>query len=340
MADQVQTKPSVTGAVRFSEESDDGTKLAKNITGPELELDDVTRKSIWSRQDSLEFESAAAAQDDHISGVHWIVGAAVGLLCITPAVCVGLYDTHDQDYESTRWYACWAPFAVLALLEVWAASWLAPVIGFNMIKERSHGVSLKETMRTNLTTQGLIAALFLTVVYAMLQADPPTEVDGDGDPTSIISQWYLLLCLLALSLTLIGTLGTILLLLYIEPLDDEASLALITWGMMYFGEPVALSTFAFLNTMSATLLWIFGRYGMGAGLMSCLPIWYAAMRSVVIFRYLSAWKNDQLDTEDRAVRAKWGQTVATVGAMAGYKITGKKNEAVAQRASQTQKPQV
>ena len=64
------------------------------------------------------------------------------------------------------------------------------------------------------------------------------------------------------------------------------------------------------------------------------------MRSVVIFRYLSAWKNDQLDTEDRAVRAKWGQTVATVGAMAGYKITGKKNEAVAQRASQTQKPQV
>ena len=66
-------------------------------------------------------------------------------------------------------------------------------------------------MRTNLTTQGLIAALFLTVVYAMLQADPPTEVDGDGDPTSIISQWYLLLCLLALSFTLIGTLGTILL---------------------------------------------------------------------------------------------------------------------------------
>ena len=170
VADQVQTKPSVTGAVRFSEESDDGTKLAKNITGPELELDDVTRKSIWSRQDSLEFESAAAAQDDHISGVHWIVGAAVGLLCITPAVCVGLYNTHDQDYESTRWYTCWAPcvgqrrttnplqghhpqlacsvhlrFAVLALLEIWAASWLAPVIGFNMIKERSHGVSLKES---------------------------------------------------------------------------------------------------------------------------------------------------------------------------------------------------
>ena len=36
-------------------------------------------------------------------------------------------------------------FAVLSLAEIWAASWLAPVIGLNMIKERSHGVSLKES---------------------------------------------------------------------------------------------------------------------------------------------------------------------------------------------------
>ena len=125
-------------------------------------------------------------------------------------------------------------FAVLALAEIWAASWLAPVIGLNMIKERSHGVSLKEStlhwgsnldslisthafvggaaMRTNLTTQGLIAALFLTVMYGLLQAEPPSmSTDGESDPSSLISQWYMLLCLLSLALTMIGTLATVLL---------------------------------------------------------------------------------------------------------------------------------
>ena len=116
-------------------------------------------------------------------------------------------------------------------------------------------------------------------------------------------------------------------LLYIEPLDDVASLSLITWGMMYFGEPVAMSALAFFNAMTATLLWIFGRYGMGAGIMSLIPIWYTACRAVVIFRYLSGWKNHHLTHVDRTARAAWGKAAATVGAVGALKLTGGENAA-------------
>ena len=152
-----------------------------------------------------------------------------------------------------------------------------------MIKERSNGVSLKETMR------------------------------------------------------LIGTIATVLLLLYIEPLDDAASLTFITDNMMYFGEPVAMSACAFLNSMIATMLWVFGRYGMGAGIISLLPVWYASCRVVVIFRYLSAWKNKHLPAEERAARAAWGQAVATVGAIAGTKLTGGAEPALASQDSATER---
>ena len=258
--------------------------------------------------------SAMAAQDDSISGMHWVVGAAAATIGIAPTLILGVLETHEDDtYETKLWYKCWAPFILLCLVEIALASYLAPIIGLNMIKERSTGVSLKETMRTNLTTQGLISALFLTIVYAMLQADSPTLIDGDGDPSSLLSQWYLLLCTLALALTMIGTVATVLLLLYIEPLDDVASLNLVTWGMMYFGEPVAMSTIAFLDCMAATLLWIFGRYGFGAGIVCMVPVWYAACRAVVIFRYLSGWKNRGLTQEERNARKAWGSSAATVG---------------------------
>ena len=162
-------------------------------------------------------------QQDAISGTHWILGAIVGFVTVGPALAFGVFQTVDQPYPLDLWYKVWGPFAVVTGIEIWAASWLAPVIGLNMIKERSNGVSLKETMRSNLTTQGLISALFLTIVYAMLQADAPMEDPTTAEPNefAVLSQWYMMLVTLSLTMVMIGTIATVLLLLYIEPLDEE-----------------------------------------------------------------------------------------------------------------------
>ena len=64
---------------------------------------------------------------------------------------------------------------------------------------------------------------------------------------------------------------------------------------------------------------------------------YASCRVVVIFRYLSAWKNKHLPAEERAARAAWGQAVATVGAIAGTKLTGGAEPALASQDSATER---
>ena len=63
----------------------------------------------------------------------------------------------------------------------------------------------------------------------------------------------------------------------------------------------------------------------------------ASCRVVVIFRYLSAWKNKHLPAEERAARAAWGQAVATVGAIAGTKLTGGAEPALASQDSATER---
>ena len=88
----------------------------------------------------------------------------------------------------------------LAAVEIMLASFLAPRIGWDMIEQSSEDADLREALKNSMSTQGIIAALFLTVVWAMLQADPI-----QGDATLIISQWYSGLLVLSISFTMIGT---------------------------------------------------------------------------------------------------------------------------------------
>ena len=60
--------------------------------------------------------------------------------------------------------------------------------------------ALRDAMKNSMSTQGLVAALFLSVVWAMLQAEPI-----QGDSGLVVAQWYEGLLILAVALTLIGT---------------------------------------------------------------------------------------------------------------------------------------
>ena len=135
----------------------------------------------------------------------------------------------------------------------------------------------------------------------------------------MLSQWYMMLVTLSLTMVMIGTIATVLL-LHIEPLDDAASLTFITDNMFCFGEPVAMSACAFLNSMIATML---GLRPLRDGRRDHL----AAPRVVRLVpgrRHLPVpvgVKNKHLPAEERAARAA-GPAVATVGAIAGTKLTG------------------
>ena len=69
-----------------------------------------------------------------------------------------------------------------------------------MIQQHSVDADLREALKGSIETQGLVAALFLTVVWGMLQG-----YQIQSDTTLIISQWYQGLLVLSIALTMIGT---------------------------------------------------------------------------------------------------------------------------------------
>ena len=106
-----------------------------------------------------------------ISVVYWLKGAVISLFVTAVPVLIGALSSHsDVRREPVEmWYKCWGPIIALLVIEVGCANLLAPKICYDMIEERSDNIPLKESMRSNITSQGLIAALFLTIVFAMIR---------------------------------------------------------------------------------------------------------------------------------------------------------------------------
>jgi len=258
-------------------------------------------------------EEASVHETTSISYCHWIHGALVALPVVAIPALIGTLSPPDvvPRAPADLWYKCWGPNIVLLLIEIAAASMLAPKISFDMIEERSNGISIKESMRSILTSQGLIAALFLTIVCSMLQQDHPTD-----DEFGLLNQWYGCLLLAAMLMTMVGLTISIICLIYIEPLSDAASLRLISYGLMYFGEPLAYCGCAFVNTTVAVTVYVLGRFGLAVGLFGCLALFYCVTRVIVVVKYLSAWTNEEIVGEARAAREAWKTEFAHTGKLA------------------------
>jgi len=255
--------------------------------------------------------------DSSISIMYWIKGLLFGMILVAVPVAIGLASprtdvphvvpsglTAEQLTDPVQvyslWYTCYGPVILFFALQIVVASMAAPALGYDMIEERSPDVKIKESMRSNLTSQGLISALYLTIVAAMLQADPPTDEVG-----ALINQWYGCLLIIATFLTMVSLSVSIICLIYIEPLSDNATLHLISYGLMYFGEPMSLCACAFIDATIAMALWVFGKYGLGVGLIGCTALLYCITRVYVVYNYFAAWKNDELDADARRVREEW-----------------------------------
>ena len=65
--------------------------------------------------------------------------------------------------------------------------------------------------------------------------------------------------------------------------------------------------------MCAVLIWIFGQYGVGAGIVGICITFFTIMRIVVVYGYMAAWTNPTLSKATRQARLEWGDKTATVG---------------------------
>lgn len=170
-------------------------------------------------------------------------------------------------------------------------------LGKDLLQQASPGVSVREAQRSNLTNSGVVGALFLTVVLAMLQADAPLD-----DKWRLISQWYLIFNVVGMLYCFIATTLSVILLMYIEPLDDDASYMFVNANIDYFGEPVGCIIMAVIMFLQAAILWIFGQYEMECGIVSYFACVVCIQRVFLTYMYSAAWKNELLDEEEVALR--------------------------------------
>ena len=227
---------------------------------------------------------------------------------------------------SDEWLQVALPGGCLLVLQLVGAHRLSQRMGFDMLQERSEGMSIKRSLKTNMSTQGVTAALFLGIIVANLRATPPNGLLRDRN--ELITQWYQVLgssmpppahptpppppppppqvfsCLSAAHV-LISVVCARMLLIYTEVLDERATRVFMGDHLAIVGEPVAHFVFGLGDTAAALALWVIGQYGPACGVLALVALGISLSRISKIMSCLSTWVNPTVTPHQREERARW-----------------------------------
>merc|ERR1719420_675122 len=107
---------------------------------------------------------------------------------------------------------------------------LPSIVGFGMLKEHCPDNEIKISISTNMTNLGVMLALFLTMMLAMLQQDLPKTISRND-------LWYLTFITFGLEAGVRGLLMVVLFLVYFEPVSNDAAKNFAVDNLLYLGEP-------------------------------------------------------------------------------------------------------
>jgi len=234
-----------------------------------------------------------------------IIAYTSGLLFALPPLIIGLvneYGPYDRERALSD-----VEGALLVILPgiLWNLVLLATVEGgrtsfsVDIMEQRSDGTSLREANRTNLTNVGVVGALLLTVVVAMVQVDTPLD-----ETDRLLAQWYMIFLVSSMVPLFASVIMSSMLLLYVEPLDEDAALSYIGAFLDYFGEPTLATIVGIFNFVPALALWIWGVYGLPAGVVMTFCSSLLLRKVVLTQAYLSTWENPNIDEATKQKRKR------------------------------------
>lgn len=152
----------------------------------------------------------------------------LGALFAAPTIALGLINEFGP-YDSTRaltlsesLLTVLLPGGVYLVANVVIIETYRTTFSTDVLEQRSVGVSIRDAERSMLTNMAVVAALLLTVIIAMMQSELPGE-----EPRALLAQWYQIFLYAAMVPCFAAVVLSSMLLLYIEPLDEAASISFV-----------------------------------------------------------------------------------------------------------------
>jgi len=144
------------------------------------------------------------------------------------------------------------------------------------VLEFSQLETIKDSTKNVWTNLAVTAALFLTVIFAMLQIDPiaaqyPQSSD-DEDNLVHLQQAYVCIMSVALFFCMGCLFECVINLTFVEPLRNEDCIKYFIANTNTIGSPIMYLMLACIYTMIATGIWVWGTYGDGPGIQMVIVI--------------------------------------------------------------------
>lgn len=253
----------------------------------------------------------------------WIKSIAMVLGIIVPVAVLGVLedknpielDDEDGWHTDVLWQVAMPAFILWFIINL-GLSRMSTWLGYDMLAESSPTNNLKEAIRTNMTSSGIILALFLTIVVGMLMID-----EGVGVPAYLRNDmWYRVLLVFSIEACVRGLLMVSFFLLYCEPLDAKASMQFAVDNLIYLGEPITCVIAVLTYFLLACILWVFLKDSKWMGIVACCIVGYGSLRSLVVLQYLSNWANPHLEATHRESRKSVLKATQEVD---GTKVSGR-----------------
>jgi len=234
----------------------------------------------------------------------WGKAFLAGLILVAPPVVIGLLREVNQ-IEAEELAESWSLQVLLQVFLPSFITWIAmtvvcgrlvTIFGFGMLKESSKDIELKSAISTNMTSLGVMLALFLTVLLSMLLEAAP---GGDFVRDDL---WYLVFLIFGTESCVRGLIMTVLFLVYNEPLTEDAARSFAVDNMLYLGEPTTCLIATLIYFLWACALQVFSAGGKWLGMLSACALGYVVIRAMVVAQYLGSWKNPELDDDTRKNR--------------------------------------
>jgi hypothetical protein len=253
---------------------------------------------------------------EQIHSSFWLKGLGMGFTGISVGIVLGvtmkettLNDmdlfSADDDETNTLLLTTILPVLALGTLGIAVSGPMSARFGSDMLQEMSKDIDPKEAARSCLTNCGLMLALFLTMILAAWQQDVSFDTR--------FAIMYRLLNVLAAESAIRGLVVSILVTLYMEPLDSEAAMQFACDNLQYLGECNTSMISCIVYFVNVLIVWEFGVDGIWVGILVSVCLGYSLIRMFVVFQYLSAWRNPQLSNEERAMRKERSDRLAKAG---------------------------